>query len=162
MEQPVGFIPPQASSATPVRRDRRSEARFAETRADPASIAYLDACGTRRWARHPCAARRIRVGGDAAVFDDPAKTLDTTARTDVLLFPQLVMLIGKPRKSLDLISPYFVPRDDGTAALVALAGSGVQVRILTNSLAASDVSACMPDTRKHRAALLKRASSFTS
>ena len=130
--------------------------RFAEIRADPASIAYLDAVRHTSLARD-ILARRVEFEWveTRAVFDDPAKTLDTTARTDVLLFPQLVKLIGKPRKSLDLISPYFVPRDDGTAALVALAGSGVQVRILTNSLAASDVSAVHAGYAKHRAALLK-------
>jgi putative cardiolipin synthase len=130
--------------------------RFAETRADPASVAYLDAVRHAQLARD-ILARRVEFEWveTQAVFDDPAKTLDATARTDVLLFPQLVKLIGKPRKSLDLISPYFVPRDDGTAALVALAGSGVQVRILTNSLAASDVSAVHAGYAKHREALLK-------
>jgi putative cardiolipin synthase len=72
------------------------------------------------------------------VHDDPAKTLDTTGRTDVLLFPDLVQTIGRPQKTLDLVSPYFVPGADGTAALGALAKSGVKVRILTNSLVASD------------------------
>ena len=33
----------------------------------------------------------------SVVHDDPAKTLDTTGRTDVLLFPELVQTIGRPQ-----------------------------------------------------------------
>jgi putative cardiolipin synthase len=89
------------------------------------------------------------------VADDPAKTLDTEARTDILLFPDLVRKIGVPKSSLDLISPYFVPGDEGTAALAALARSGVKIRILTNSLAASDVSAVHAGYAKRRKDLLR-------
>jgi putative cardiolipin synthase len=42
-------------------------------------------------------------------YDDPAKTLDATARTSVLLFPQLVSAAGPAHESFDLVSPYFVP-----------------------------------------------------
>jgi hypothetical protein len=52
------------------------------------------------------------------VRDDPAKTFDATGSTGVLLFPVPVRTIGRPDKTLDLISPYFVPGDGGTAALV--------------------------------------------
>ena len=88
------------------------------------------------------------------VYDDPAKTLDTTGRTDVLLFPELVRTIGRPQKTFDLVSPYFVPGADGTAALGALAKSGVKVRILTNSLAASDEKSVHAGYAKRRQDLL--------
>jgi putative cardiolipin synthase len=52
------------------------------------------------------------------------------------LFP----LIRNARKSVQIISPYFVPSDAGRAALVELARRGVDVAILTNSLAATDVA----------------------
>jgi cardiolipin synthase C len=89
------------------------------------------------------------------VYDDPAKTLDSSARTDILLFPQLVKAIGQPRGTLDLVSPYFVPGEKGTEALAALAGRGVEVRILTNSLAASDVGAVHAGYAKRRHDLLR-------
>jgi putative cardiolipin synthase len=89
------------------------------------------------------------------VHDDPAKTLDTAQRADLLLFPDLVRTMGRPQKSLDLVSPYFVPGEAGTAALAAMAGRGVAVRILTNSLAASDVSAVHAGYAKRREALLR-------
>ena len=42
---------------------------------------------------------------------------------------------------MDIISPYFVPGDQAADALCKQAGKGVEVRILTNSLASNDVSA---------------------
>ena len=35
--------------------------------------------------------------------DDPAKTLDTTGRTDVLLLSSLLDTIGRPERSFDLV-----------------------------------------------------------
>ena len=112
------------------------EAKFAATRADPESIAYLEAVRTTSLVRD-LLDRQLALEWTHAqvVYDDPAKTLDTTDRTDVLLFPELVRTMGRPEKTLDLVSPYFVPGEEGTAALVALASKGVKVRILTNSLA---------------------------
>ncbi len=42
---------------------------------------------------------------------------------------------------VEIISPYFIPRVGGTAILLDLATRGVQVSVLTNSLAATDVAA---------------------
>jgi cardiolipin synthase C len=89
------------------------------------------------------------------VRDDPAKTLDAWARADVLLMPDLQRTMGSPRSQLDLVSPYFVTGTQGTAALVALARRGVEVRILTNSLAASDVAAVHAGYAKRREELLR-------
>jgi len=95
------------------------------------------------------------------VYDDPAKTLDTSARKDYLLFRHWCS-DGKPEKTLDLVSPYFVPGEEGTAAMVALARSGVKVRVLTNSLAASDVSAVHAGYAKRRHDLLRAACSYSN
>jgi len=89
------------------------------------------------------------------LYDDPAKTLDRSARTDILLFPALMESLGKPVKSFDIVSPYFVPGDDGTALLGELARSGVQVRVLTNSLASSDESVVHAGYMKRRRDLLR-------
>ncbi len=132
------------------------QAMFAANRKRPDSVAYIEAV------RATPIVRDILDGGltfewttARVVNDDPAKTLDTTARTDVLLFPELVRAIGRPGKTLDLITPYFVPGEDGTAALVGLSERGIAVRILTNSLSASDVSAVHAGYAKRREALLR-------
>ena len=132
------------------------QATFAATRADPESVAYLEAVRTTPVVRE-LLDRTIGLEWTTAivVHDDPAKTLDTTGRTDVLLFPTLMRTIGRPEKTLDLVTPYFVPGENGTAALVALAGSGVRIRILTNSLAASDEKSVHAGYAKRREDLLR-------
>jgi putative cardiolipin synthase len=72
------------------------------------------------------------------VHDDPEKTLDAGDESKLQLLPKLIATFGAPDKEFDLVSPYFVPGEIGTDALVALAQRGVRVRILTNSLAGTD------------------------
>ena len=132
------------------------QARLAATRADSQAVDYLEAVRTTPLVRN-------LLGGQLAlewtlaqlVYDDPAKTLDTTARTDVLLFPELVRTIGRPVKSFDLVSPYFVPGDEGTAALVAQASNGVTIRVLTNSLASAEANVVHAGYAKRRKDLLE-------
>ncbi|HWZ71141.1 MAG TPA: phospholipase D family protein [Casimicrobiaceae bacterium] len=132
------------------------EAMFATTRADPDSVAYLQAAGAspivRNLLDHKLNLEWLRA---RLVYDDPAKTLDTNAGTDVLLFPELVRAVGPAEKSFDLVTPYFVPGEEGTAALAALASRGVKVRIATNSLASNDVKAVHAGYAKRRKDLLR-------
>jgi putative cardiolipin synthase len=115
--------------------------RFAANRADPDTVAYVDAVRRARLVDQILdSGLPFEWTSAKLVHDDPAKTLASQTRADDLLFPELVRAIGRPTRSLDLVSPYFVPGENGTAALAALARSGVQVRILTNSLSSSDES----------------------
>jgi cardiolipin synthase C len=134
----------------------RLEADFAAARADPRSVQYVRAL------RDTALVRELLTGSlpldwtEARLLrDDPAKTLDATGRTDVLLLPELLRSTVQPKRSFDLISPYFVPGEEGTAALAALARSGVAVRVLTNSLEATDVGAVHAGYAKRREALLR-------
>jgi putative cardiolipin synthase len=63
--------------------------------------------------------------------------------------------IRDAQAGLALISPYFVPGEHGTQALVETAQAGKRVRILTNSLAANDVAAVHGGYSRHREALLE-------
>jgi putative cardiolipin synthase len=130
-------------------------ARFAQKRADAIAVAYLDAV-EKTTLMDELRDRTLRfewITG-TVLYDDPAKTLDAQARPDVLLAPELVKSLGMPEKSLDIVSPYFVPGDQGTAALSELARRGVRVRILTNSLAASDESVVHTGYARRRTVLL--------
>jgi len=144
----VGAAGPQAAE--------RLKARFAATRVDPESVAYLEAMRSTPVVRD-ILDRSLSFDWATAtvVHDDPAKTLDAQARADILLFPALVQAIGMPQATLDLVSPYFVPGEQGTESLAALARGGVKVRILTNSLAASDVAAVHAGYAKRRHDLLR-------
>ncbi len=88
------------------------------------------------------------------VSDDPAKGLGK-AEPEALLPYQLRDIIGVPRSDVELVSPYFVPTQAGVDAFVALAEQGAKVRILTNSLDATDVEAVHSGYAKHRKALLE-------
>jgi putative cardiolipin synthase len=129
---------------------------FAQKRADPIAVAYLDAVQRTTLLNE---VRDHTLGIEwttgSVMYDDPAKTLEPEARTDVLLLPQLVKSLGRPEKSLDIVSPYFVPGDEGTATLSDLARRGVRVRILTNSLAASDESVVHAGYAHRRTDLLR-------
>lgn len=88
------------------------------------------------------------------VSDDPMKaTLPREQRSAVLqtLWPAM----AAARQELALISPYFVPGRRGTDALVAAVARGIDVRILTNSLAANDVAAVHGGYMRYRKPLLR-------
>ena len=125
------------------------------------------------WARSPSAAPYVTalqqstfikqlVAGELAlewttvrlVSDDPAKGLGQ-AKSETLVPQRLREVLGRPTQELLLVSPYFVPTDSGTRALTDLREQGIQVSVLTNSLAATDVPAVHAGYAKRRAALLR-------
>ena len=131
------------------------EATFAEARARPEARGYLEALRDSALARG-IAERSVRFDWVPArvLVDDPAKTLGE-APDSVLLLSGLMRAIGRPRQSFDLVSPYFVPGKAGARALTDLARGGVRVRVLTNSLAATDVAPVHAGYAKRREALLE-------
>ncbi len=129
---------------------------FAATRADPESARYIESLRETRLVTDLVEGRLALEWTDARlVYDDPAKTLDTQHRTDELLMTRLLQTIGHPATQFELISPYFVPMASGTAALAALAGRGVNVRVLTNALESTDVAAVHAGYARRRQALLR-------
>src|SRR5690606_18140748 len=72
-----------------------------------------------------------------------------------MLPSKLVEVMGAPRDRVEVVSPYFVPTAAGVEAFAELAASGVRVRILVNSLEATDVDAVHAGYIKHREALLR-------
>jgi putative cardiolipin synthase len=131
-------------------------ASFIRVHADPDSTIYLESLGETKLVKSllqgdlPLEWNTARL-----VADDPAKTLDKGMRKDVLLLTALLEAVGDPERSFDLVSPYLVPAGDGTDLLTSLARRGVRVRILTNSLAATDVAAVHAGYARRRADLLR-------
>jgi len=89
------------------------------------------------------------------LHDDPAKVLHPPDAHDLHMLPRLEEALGKPARELNLVSPYFVPTQAGSEALLAIAKRGVAMRILTNSLAATDVAPVHAGYSKYREALLR-------
>jgi cardiolipin synthase C len=71
--------------------------------------------------------------------DRPAKIAsESSPDQEETIANDLSALIGTASQELIIISPYFVPGSDGIALLRSLIRRGVHIRILTNSLAATD------------------------
>jgi len=142
--------------APPADGAARLEATFAGVHADPEAQAYLAAVR-----QTPLVLslldRRLELEWAEArlVADDPAKTLDREERTDTLMLAKLLSAGERPRESLDIISPYFVPAEKGSAVLENLAREGVRVRVLTNSYSATDVAVVHSGYAKRRCDLAR-------
>ena len=88
------------------------------------------------------------------VSDDPGKVLKRS--TDKVSLPaKMQELIGKPRHLLEMVSPYFVPMQQGLDYLLSLHSDGVRIRVLTNSLASTDVVAVHSGYARWRKPLLQ-------
>lgn len=87
------------------------------------------------------------------VSDDPAKVLGK-AEPDARMAVHLRKLLGEPKQQLDLVSPYFVPSKEAAQVLADIARAGAKVRVLTNSLEATDVAAVHAGYAKWRHDLL--------
>ncbi|WP_148863734.1 phospholipase D family protein [Marinobacter fonticola] len=72
-----------------------------------------------------------------------------------LLTTQLSASIGGIHQQFNLVSPYFIPTDTGVEALVRMVDQGVRVRVLTNSLSATDVALVHSGYARYRNALLE-------
>lgn len=96
--------------------------------------------------RHSTLARSFESGdftflwGDAkAVYDSPDKITHGTDRAEYHLTPQLEPYVASMQRELIVLSAYFVPGREGVRFFKDLRQRGVRVRILTNSLASTDV-----------------------
>ncbi len=88
---------------------------------------------------------RPHVAGEPA-SKEPASLVQTRVRP----------LIESARREVVLISPYFIPSDRGVDMLGKLVAQGVRVRVLTNSLASTDVPAVHAGYARQRGKLLAR------
>lgn len=132
-----------------------AEGRAALAQRSPAAAAYKEAVQRLPFMQQLVEGRLPLVWAPTQlVADDPAKGLARAGR-EQLLIHHMAEAIGEPARSLDLVSPYFVPTDQGADYFAALAKRGVRVRILTNSMAATDVLAVHSGYARHRQRLLE-------
>lgn len=90
---------------------------------------------------------------DIHVVSDPPLKNRASDRSGFLSEQLFAQLHATHTEAL-LISPYFVPGKNGTQALGKLARQGVQVSVVTNSLAANDVPAVHSGYERYRGKLL--------
>lgn len=140
---------------------RTGPAQIAALRADAAAVMndagatkYLDAVRDRTFVSDsvshdlPLDWAEVRL-----LTDDPAKGLDA-AKSGGLLIDNLSDALGDPERELTLISGYFVPSSTLMETLRRFTARGVDVRILTNALDATDVKIVNAGYGAKRASLL--------
>jgi putative cardiolipin synthase len=88
------------------------------------------------------------------VADDPKKLSQDTSATEYRLTEQLRPYLESVESELIIFSPYFVPGKGGVAFFQALRDKGVRIRILTNALSSTDVSAVHAGYSRYRKDLL--------
>lgn len=86
--------------------------------------------------------------------DLPGKIVQAPESAPTLPYDQLRELAKQAAQEIILVSPYFVPGEEGIAALKEIRGRNVRVRVLTNSLASSDVAAVHAGYSRYRVPLL--------
>lgn len=94
--------------------------------------------------------------GDAeVVVDHPDKIISSRDADELHLTKQLAPYFDNIEKELIIVSPYFVPGDEGVAFFRKLVDKGIRVKILTNSLASNDVGIVHAGYAKYRKDLLR-------
>lgn len=88
------------------------------------------------------------------VSDDPVVGFDAVPRSDLFL-NRLLDAVGPIKTRFDGVTPYFVPGKAGVRAFAAMQKRGVSVRMLTNSLEATDVLPVHAGYAKRREDLLR-------
>ncbi len=101
-------------------------------------------------------------GAAEVIFDDPTKIAEEYrprrwrfARRRLRSAPRIVETLRSAQRSITLSSPYFVPGARGCEMLEALRARGVAIRVITNSLAATDVPAVHAGYERYRRRLLR-------
>jgi cardiolipin synthase C len=128
--------------------------------AEPASppLAGEAIAASADWLERELAAGRLDlIWVPATVLADrPAKIAsESSPDEEVTIANNLAALMRSATQELIVISPYFVPGDDGVALFAKLVGEGVHIRILTNSLASTDSPLVHNGYSRYRVALLK-------
>lgn len=144
------LLPATAPDALAVLADRA--ARFAD---NPMASNYVSALQASAFVAQLKAGDLPLVWASTRMVSDPPEKALGKRSSRPHLARSLGAVIGQTTRSLQIVSPYFVPTSAGTEALVALRQQGVQVSVLTNSLEATDVSVVHAGYAKHRQALLR-------
>jgi putative cardiolipin synthase len=140
---PIETLVTSPGPPPPGARERVSAAR-AETAADmPAS-------------RFDLADLRLTPAPARVLADKPAKAVDGAANGDgTIVYRDVLSILRGAKREVLIISPYFIPVAEVLELLRDLRARGVSVRVLTNSLASTDVPPVFAAYERHRVELLR-------
>lgn len=87
------------------------------------------------------------------ISDDPYKA-SLSHKPSRLVVQQMVKVLSKAKHQVRMVSPYFVPTQNGVQQIESMLERGVRFQVLTNSLAATDVPAVHAGYQRRRRRLL--------
>ena len=137
-------------------RETPAQDAAAQPERDPRAARYVEALRLSRFVSDVLSGALVPQWARVEmVSDDPRKGLGLAEKEGLVTHQLAQVLVRPPQRSLDLVSPYFVPTAAGVEVFERLAARGVRVRILTNALEATDVSAVHSGYARYRKALLR-------
>lgn len=93
--------------------------------------------------------------------DNPDKATEAaTIEDDPIVYDDVLTILRGAKHEISIISPYFIPPDDATAVFRELRKRNVTIRVLTNSLASTDMPPAYAAYAKHRLELLRMGVQF--
>lgn len=153
-DSPLAYPLSSIGSRHPVGQDPLTQ-RLATLRHDEQTLRYRDAVKDSSVARDLGQGKPDLEWVRIRLLADPPEKASGQGLPQDWLVTGLQSALGEATQSVDLISPYFVPGEQGTALLGAYPARGVALRVVTNSLAATDVVAVHPGYARRRLDLLK-------
>ncbi len=91
----------------------------------------------------------------AKLYADPPSKAAGLENSDQILASQLLPYFENADSEVNIVSAYFVPRNNGVKWMAELESRGVDVKVVTNSLASNDVAPVYAHYAKKRRALLR-------
>ncbi|MGM0559975.1 MAG: phospholipase D family protein [Pseudomonadota bacterium] len=120
-----------------------------------AAYPYLQRVSQERNAERMLSKRqRLYWSKEISVVSDPPEKASGRGQESWLSRAILPMMIAAERE-LQITSPYFIPGEAGVKRLISMAREGVNISILTNSLAATDVAAVYGAYSNYRKSMLQ-------
>ena len=100
--------------------------------------------------------KAMYYAADAEVItDDPDKLLNEISTDQKILVTRLAAVVARAESEVIVINPYFIPRDTGLDFWKSVVDKGVQVTVLTNSLASTNHVAVHSSYAGYRKRLLE-------
>ncbi len=91
----------------------------------------------------------------ARLYADPPSKAAGVESSDPILASQLLPYFEDASSEVNIVSAYFVPRNNGVKWMTELENRGVDVKVVTNSLGSNDVAPVYAHYAKKRRALLR-------
>jgi putative cardiolipin synthase len=124
-------------------REEAKASRYAEVFA--AALASVDQVNEDEFVWAPC----------ELVYDSPAKSRGEELEADEAIVTPLREAVLNAEREIVIVSPYFVPRKNGEALLLGIRDRGIDVKVVTNSLASTNHSIVHTGYAPSRKPLLK-------